>query len=152
MPRQNNAFMHQVVAGCGFAQDLTGELTTLQQTPPIAEFGWNRKLDPQWRIQGATGGHDPLKRWTKLFSHLVHQSLIDNMNSPKKLESVLQQLKRFGLWGTLSPDLLSSLVFCQITTIFLISIIEYGFYVNVSMLSNEVVYLRCLHRKCTKSA
>ena len=71
----------------------------------------------------------------------------DEWNWLKKLKLVLQQLHRFGLWGTLSPDLLSS--FSILQNCYFLNF-KYGFYANVgeSMLLNhvlnEVVYLRCL--------
>jgi len=92
---------------------------------------------------GGSRGHIPLKRLT-LFPHVVYQSLIDEWNWLKKLESVLQQWKRFGLWGDFVPRPLikfqsfAKLPFSQFQ-------FENMDYVNVgeSMLLNEVVYLRC---------
>ena len=60
------------------------------------------------------------------------------MELTKKLELVLQQLNRFGLWGILCPDLLSS--FSILQNCYFLNF-KYGFYANVgeSMLLNHIL-------------
>ena len=69
-----------------------------------ASTGWDQKSGTQWRNPGGhRGPWPPSSGWQNFFTlSWQYDWQYDDQNSTKKLELVLQQLNRFGLWRTLS--------------------------------------------------
>ena len=102
MPYQNNAFFLECANSLPAGASPQTSLEILQR------FHRHLKLNMTGIEIRSTvadpGGHSPLKRWTfSPRSILITDWQFDEWNWLKKLESVHQQLNRFGLWGYFVP-------------------------------------------------
>ena len=108
----------------------------------------------QWRIHRAPGGHGLPQAVGPIFSHLVYTNNWLTMmtgTDQKSLNWYFNSYKDLAC-GDFVPRPHIKFQSSEKYLFSSFSIIEYGFYVNVGMISNEVVYLKCLLQICTNNA